>query len=262
LSTSTCFKVFQQCVEAVHDGELITVSGQDKEFHFQNWVGSRLDALPYHFDGQGRNTYPDFSVVEEAEGFEVKGLACPGRDQNYDCNSQVPTGIHNGRRIFYVFGRYPSNRDDHTDLGGGRREYPVMDLVICHGDFLNADHSYVHKNKSVKGFGTYGDLMIRDRKMYVAPTPYALTEGTTGLMTLIVPEDLDPPESVQEVGRLTRVESDQIVVAYRFDLRTNELRAERVANPAAGTEHRFVAYRMKSQASKPVTMVTTAGEKG
>jgi len=38
-------------------------------------------------------------------------------------------------------------------------------LVICHGDFLNADHDYVHKNKSVKGFGTYGDILIRDRKM-------------------------------------------------------------------------------------------------
>ena len=44
----------------------------------------------------------------------------------------------------------------------------MLDLVVCHGDFLNADHDYVHKNKSVKGFGSYGDIMIRDRKMYVA----------------------------------------------------------------------------------------------
>ena len=256
---STCFEVFEKCVQAVANGELITVRGQDKEFHFQNWVKARLDSVDYHFDDGGRNTYPDFSVVEAAEGYEVKGLACPGRDKDYDCNSQVPTGIHNGRTIFYVFGRYPSDKKAHNDLGDGRREYPVMDLVICHGDFLNADHGYVHKNKSVKGFGTYGDLMIRDRKMYVAPTPYALTEGTTGLMTLIVPEGIDAPDTVQEVGRLTRVEADQLVVAYRFDLQTNELAAERVPNPTAGTEHRFVAYRLKTQTNKPVTMSAAAG---
>jgi aminoglycoside phosphotransferase len=50
------------------------------------------------------------------------------------------------------------------------KQYPIIDLVICHGDFLNADHNYIHENKSVKGFGSYGDIMIRDRKMYVAPT--------------------------------------------------------------------------------------------
>jgi hypothetical protein len=40
-----------------------------------------------------------------------------------------------------------------------------VDLVLCRGDFLNADHNYVHKNKSIRGFGSYGDIMIRDRKM-------------------------------------------------------------------------------------------------
>jgi|SRR5829696_8936912 len=28
------------------------------------------------------------------------------------------------------------------------------------------------------GFGSYGDILVRDRKMYVAPTPFALAEGT------------------------------------------------------------------------------------
>jgi hypothetical protein len=107
----------------------------------------------------------------------------------------------------------------------------------------------------VKGFGTYGDIMIRDRKMYVAPTPFALTEGTTGLITLIVPEGLAAPDRFQEVGQLVRVETAELVVGYTFDLRTNELRAERILNPRAGTEHRFVAYRLKSQAAKAVSMV-------
>lgn len=244
---------------AVDAGELIqSVSARDKEFHFQNWFRSRLEHTRMHFDEGGRNSYPDFSMVEHAEGYEVKGLAWPGRARNYDANSQMPSGLHNGRSIYYVFGRYPANLEPYQVDGGGRH-YPVIDLVMCHGSFLNADHEYVHKNKSVKGFGTYGDVFIRDRKMYVAPTQFALTEGTTGLMTLIVPEATTAPDGFREVGRLTRTEAAELVVAYRFDLRTNELAAERVPNPRANTEHRFVAYRLDGHAAKRVRMASQAG---
>lgn len=255
----TCFDVFEQCVFAVQAGELIeSVSAKDKEFHFQNWFQKRLRKLNLHFEGSGRNTYPDFCLVEYAEGYEVKGLAWPGRERDYDSNSQVPTGYHNGRQIYYVFGRYPADLSLYADQGNGRKQYPVVDLVICHGDFLNADHEYVHKNKSVKGFGTYGDIMIRDRKMYVAPTPFALTEGTTGMMTLIIPENIPPDSRFQEVGKLTRIESENLIVGYTFDLRTNNLKAEKVPNLRGGTEHRFIAYRLKSQALKPVSMLSRA----
>jgi hypothetical protein len=256
LKRSTCFDVFEQCVRAVQAGELIeSVSAKDKEFHFQNWFQLRLKNLGLHFDASSRNAYPDFCLVEFTEGFEIKGLAWPGRERDYDSNSQVPSGQHNGREIFYVFGRYPADLTIYADQGNGRRQYPVVDLVICHGDFLNSDHNYVHKNKSVKGFGTYGDIMIRDRKMYVAPTPFALTEGTTGLMTLILPESFPADPRFQEVGRLTRLEAKELVVGYTFDLRTNELKPERIPNPRAGTEHRFVAFRLVDQAAKPVAMV-------
>jgi len=93
----------------------------------------------------------------------------------------------------------------------------------------------------VKGFGTYGDIMIRDRKIYVAPTPFALTEGTTGMMTLIIPESFGMDDRFQVVGTLTRTEAESLVVGYTFYLRTNELKAEKVSNPRAGTEHHFVA---------------------
>ncbi len=253
-TSTTCFKVFERCVNAVDAGELIrSVSARDKEFHFQNWFRSRLEHTGAHFEEGGRNSYPDFAMVEQAEGYEVKGLAWPGRVRNYDANSQMPGGRHNCRSIFYVFGRYPADLVPYPDHGGGR-QYPVIDLVMCHGSFLNADHDYVHRNKSVKGFGTYGDVLIRDRKMYVAPTPFALTEGTTGLMTIIVPEQMHAPCGFRSVGRLTRTEAAELVVAYRFDLRTNELAAEQVANPRAGAEHRFVAYRLDGQSDKPVTM--------
>lgn len=251
---SSCYDIFAECVQATKDGELIkSVSTKDKEFHFQNWFEDRLVKLKLCFDAPGRNIYPDFRLVHKAEGYEIKGLAWPGREKDYDCDSQVPSGHHNGRTIFYVFGRYPAAQ-------AGEKEYPVVDLVICHGDFLNADHNYIHKNKNIKGFGSYGDIMIRDRKMYVAPTPFALTQGTTGAQTLILPDDFPVNSRFEEVGRLTRVECANLVVGYKIDLRTNVLEAETIPNPDTGKEHHFIAYRLKGQGGKPVLMVSNPAE--
>ena len=85
---SSCFNVFAECVKAVRDGELTkSVSAKDKEFHFQNWFQNRLITLGINFDTPGRNTYPDFRLVKEPEGYEIKGLAWPGREKDYDSNS-------------------------------------------------------------------------------------------------------------------------------------------------------------------------------
>jgi hypothetical protein len=242
------FEIFLNCVDAITQGVLIQrVSRSDKEFHFQNWFEDRLKGTGVLFDKSGRNSYPDFILVETTEGYEVKGLAWPGRESTYDCNSQVPTGYHNGRDIFYVFGRYPKAED-------AGKEYPVIDLVICHGDFLNADHEYVHKNKSVKGFGSYGDIMIRDRKMYVAPTPFAIADGLTGARTLLVPSSWKAPKTLKAVGEIIRVESVELVVGYEFDLQTNEILAKTVLNPSAGKQHSFVAYRTTLDSDKPVNL--------
>jgi hypothetical protein len=218
----------------------------DKEFHFQNWFKKCLESLKLNFDLPGRNQYPDFRLVEHQEGYELKGLAYPGRDADYDCNSQVPMGQHNGREVYYVFGRYPSAPDGDT--------YPVLDLVICHGSFLNADTEYRHKNRSFRGFGSYGDILVRDRKMYVAPTPFALAEGTAHRRTLILPSDQPVSASVVEVGKLTRVEVDQVVSAYQFDLTTNELVTKKRANPSAGKTHQFTAYRLASDPQHSVSL--------
>lgn len=208
---TSCYDVFAECVQAIRDGVLIeAVSRSDKEFHFQNWLQARLQSLQLDFDEPRRNTYPDFRLVKFPEGYEVKGLATPGRKANFDSNSQIPTGLHNGRQIFYVFGRYPKDLSDFQSNSPGKPKYPVIDLVICHGDFLNVDHEYVHKNKSIKGFGSYGDIMIRDRKMYVVPTPFTLTEGTTGVYTLILPADIPTDKRYEVVGQLTRTEADDL----------------------------------------------------
>lgn len=243
----TVLAVFQRSVEAIRDSVLIVrESRKDKEFHFQNWFKSRLEEIGYPFEIGGRNSYPDFRMVEATDGYELKGLAYPGRDASFDSNSQAPTGFHNGRNIYYVFGRYPKEPDGN--------KYPVIDFVICHGDFVNADHTYVHKNKSVKGFGSYGDIMIRDRKMYVVPTPFHLVNGSAHHHTLILPANVQPGADFIQVGELIRTEAAELIVGYSFDLRANAIIPEKVPNPGAGREHPFRAWRLTGSPIDPVSL--------
>jgi hypothetical protein len=238
---------FARCVQAIAAGILISrESVGDKEFHFQNWFAGRLDEVGQPFEVGGRNSYPDFRMVRTPEGFELKGLAYPGRDATFDSNSQVPTGLHNGRTIYYAFGRYPKQPDGNT--------YPLLDLVVCHGDFLNADHNYVHKNLSVRAFGSYGDIMIRDRKMYVVPTPFRLIEGAAHHQTLVLPADDEPGPDFVEVGQLTRVEVEDLIVGYTFDLRASMLDSQPAPNPTAGREHAFRAWRLAGAPTDQVAL--------
>lgn len=248
ISSHTVVPVFLACAQAIRSNRLIVrESRSDKEFHFQNWIRDRLTASGFPHEAGGRNSYPDFRIVTAPEGYEVKGLAYPGREANYDCNSQVPSGFHNSRTIYYLFGRYPSQPDGNS--------YPVLDLVLCHGDFLNADHNYVHKNKSVKGFGSYGDIMIRDRKMYVAPTPFGLASGLAHAVTLILPESITPPPGqFKEVGRITRVEAPHLIVGYVFDLTVNTITPQQVPNPSSGQEHKFRAWRTMDGSDESVVL--------
>lgn len=228
--------LFIACAEAINADVLIRrASSKDKEFHFQDWVGARIREAGLASVSSGRNSYPDFTLVDYPEGYEVKGLATPGREATYDSNSRVPTGLHDGRAIYYVFGRYPAKTN--------KREYAVIDLVVCHGDLLSAAHDYVHKNKSFRGFGSFGDLQVRDRKMYVAPTPFALANGTGGHATLITPAVLDD-DRLTKVGSLARVEAEKLAVSYSFDLLRNTLTPEFSPNPSAGVRHEFNAYRL------------------
>jgi hypothetical protein len=243
--------VFVKTVKAINSGEMIhRLIREDKEFHFQNWFENRLKETELYYERGGRNSYPDFRMVGTTEGYEVKGLAYPGREADFDSNSQVPSGIHNGRTIYYVFGRYPSEPDGDT--------YPVLDLVICHGDFLNANHEYVHENKSFRGFGSYGDILIRDRKMYVVPTPFRIVEGIAHNHTLILPTEIDLKDEFLKVGELVRRETDELVVGYSFDLLKNEIRITKAPNPFKGNEHKFKAWRLQGSNSSPVKLKTTS----
>jgi hypothetical protein len=132
----------------------------------------------------------------------------------------------------------------------------VHDLVVCHGDFLNPSRHYVHRNHNVPNFGAYGDIMIRDRKMYVVRTPYAIADGLAGRRTLILPSGSDVPDGFQTVGVLERREADEVAVSYEFDLQRAELRTLSERNPNARKLHAFTAYRLRGGDQTPVSMTT------
>jgi hypothetical protein len=245
--STTFAQIFIECSRAIAAGVEVKKTGaKDKEFFFQDWFHDRLAALKLLYDPPGRNSYPDFRLVDTAEGYELKGIALPGRNATFDCNSQVPCGEHNGRQIYYVFGRYPKE---------GGASFPLLDLIIFHGNFLNVTRDYVHDNTSVKAFGRYGDILLRDRKMYTAPSPFAVTDGTTGQHTLILPESAHAGDELQAVGTLVRVECEQLVSGYHFDLLTNELTPTYIANPHAGEQHTFIAYRVRGSPGPAVTLL-------
>lgn len=244
-----CFDLFAACSDAMDSGALMTKrSKSDKEYFFQDWVRQRLETIAGdRFSDMGRNGYPDFVMSDVAEGYELKGLALPGR-KSIDSNSRYPKPQDRGREIFYVFGRYPTT----TDMTLG-----LSDFIICHASFINA-HSGNPKNKSFMGYGSYGDILVRDRKMYVFPLPFYTTEGTRGNRTLILPAEIPADPRFEIVGELIRREVDQLVVGYTFDFRTNDLKPEFTPNPNAGQEYHFRAYRLQGRGGAPVTMANLA----
>jgi len=71
---------------------------------------------------------------------------------------------------------------------------------------------------------------------------------------LILPADFRVDSRFRAVGKLVRREAQTLIIGYTFNLRTNTLKPELVENPAAGTEHNFVAHRLKVSASEAVAM--------
>ncbi|MFG2224424.1 hypothetical protein [Streptomyces sp. NPDC048644] len=88
------------------------------------------------------------------------------------------------------------------------------------------------------------------------PTPFALATGTAGLATLIAPADYQVQSSeLVQVGELDRVEVDDVLVSYEFNMQTNEMVTHKEPNPNAGTVHQFRAYRSRGAGdTKTVTL--------
>ena len=96
--------------------------------------------------------------------------------------------------------------------------------------------------------------------MYVAPTPFALTDGTSGQRTLILPSDEEVDGWLEPCGELIRVETDRLLVGYDADLRENTLSPRFIDNPSAGREHHFVAYRPSGSLGPTVAMKASGSQ--
>ncbi len=103
-------------------------SSNDKEYFPQDWFADRVKALALPYAPQGRNSYPDFWVGDQAtspvEGYEIKSLAfAKGRParRDYDSNSTIPSGRKDGHDIFLVFFLY---------TGSGNAVRPVHSLSM------------------------------------------------------------------------------------------------------------------------------------
>jgi len=248
---SAPLKIFLSLAHGFHNSvPIVRASQQDKEYHFQNWVERRIAAAGLQFEKLGRHVYPDFVLSEHPSGYEVKGLAVPGRIADFDCNSQLPLAFQDGKTVYYIFGRYPSS----TSL-----EFPVHDLVLCSASLLNAETVNTNTNQSFRGAGSYGDILIRDRRMYVSPTPYALMPETVGHATLVLEDNSSPvPPQLRKVGQFHRTESPEVVTGYSFDFATNKLTSQRASNASAGTIHLFNLYRIREYSEPEST--STAGD--
>lgn len=217
---------------------------------FQNWFEDSLRHAGLSSHSLGANAWPDFELDDHLEGYELKGLEIPGRQKDFDANSRLPKGEHRGRDVYYVFGRYAK--------GAAGSRQPLQDMVVCHGSFLSRDGQLIHKNTSVRGGGSYGDILIRVRKMFVPPTPFSTVTGTSGTQTLIVPESmrhkLDADIRLKLVGKLERVEATVRITGMSLDLSQPGMTVATAPVATGGSVHAFAAYRAVGQPATPVRM--------
>ena len=66
----------------------------------------------------------------------------------------------------------------------------------------------------------------------------------------------------QQVGTIVRQEADRLIIGYEFNLRDNQLTTTTIANPSAGKEHSFRAWRLRIDPAEPVALraIATAAE--
>ena len=174
-----------------------------------------------------QNEHPDIIIVwgNKVLGIECKSLATttvkfqnlrilPCR-KDLDYNSSVPCGYHYCKtkmrglnktkiRTFYAFVLY--DRDDNDK---------ALSLMLVDGNYINNDYELHlgHKNTKETGFGSYGDGLIRHRKMYIFPHPLTDT-GFRGKTILISPAKLSSRKLVQKLIKVDKKHKKHEFFAY------------------------------------------------
>jgi len=85
-------------------------------------------------------------------------------------------------------------------------------------------------------------------------TQQGLVDGIAHDCTLVLPAATKVGTGFAPVGDLLRVEADEVIIGYAFDLKTNALSPEKIKNPMAGKQHAFRAWRVEGQQGDNVSM--------
>jgi len=113
-----------------------------------------------------------------------------------DFNSTVPCG-----KEFFKgkFSRYAHLRGQPITVfyalclyGEVEGEMRLLSFLMMDGNYINRDHTLhqEHRNISRRGFGSYGDGSIRERKMYLFPNPLTDPDLVGGVALVAEQEDL------------------------------------------------------------------------
>lgn len=239
--------LFAKCAEMA-EVPMQPRSAADKEFFAQDWIQGRLDELGYSYIISGRNTYPDFWIGEGSNrfGLEVKSLSFSGgrpARKDFDTNSTIPGGEKEGSPVYIASFLY---------TGTGLNPRPIHSFCMVHGDLLNAERDFVHENKAIHGFGSFGDAFIRDRKMYVFPTPFTLIPSLLGQVRLVVPSGTElasTTPTIAKVEDVTRTWVRERVIGYRMDLVSNTATPEMETSLHAGDELEFEVWAVTEEGS-------------
>ncbi|MCG7335270.1 hypothetical protein MHZ95_08275 [Sporosarcina sp. ACRSM] len=164
----TAIEVFHRSCEKLHKHRNPNIYLKGNDELLSDWFFEGLrDLNPVSL---GANDHPD--CVINNVGFELKSLRTKGQIQ---FNSTIPCGAfkHNDLQgeCYYVVARYKTDR-----TYGYLTDYSIVD-----GDFFNDDRdcAFAHANTQETGFGSYGDGVVRHRKMYQFPSPHRTIEGVS-----------------------------------------------------------------------------------
>jgi hypothetical protein len=105
-----------------------------------------------------------------------------------------------------------------------------------------------------RNLGVVRGITVRSRSI-VAPTPFALASGLDRQVTLIDLESRSFSAALHSAGSLVRVETQDLIASYVFDLTTNNIEGQKVPNPDSGKQHQFKAYRSVQSIGPLVEMV-------
>jgi len=232
-----------------HAGDVVATarSKDDKEYFIQDWVAERASAAGLGVVQSGRNAYPDFWLTGRTTfGNEVKSLARKANGEparaDMDFNSTVPRPTIDGNSCVITFAVYEKSAD---------LERRVTTVCLTDVALLNADDSLVHRNYSIAGFGSYGDGLVRNRRMYRFTTPVRIgrdfgTQENGGRSieimdkaTLILREGLlaardAHAQGLVRIGTITRTWAARRLKAYTVTLDAEAPVAEQAE--AAATE--------------------------